>query len=151
VTEKLHINVTRALDRMRDLKLAEELERLAWIERVRARNASRLAPASAGWARKMALNLTVRATLFALALVFVVGCGGRSEEDAPVVECIEQEWTPEWCDARSAKQFVVVCDGGERGELGTDGVWSGAPYAACAPAELATDVMAWCCWGRSGQ
>lgn len=137
--------VVRALDRMRDEKLASELRRLARQARRERKGSERWV----GWTRDMARNLQARA-LLAVVLLLVAGCGISEQEpaaDAPV-ECVEEPWTPEWCDARSAPQFVVVCEGGERGELGTDGVWSGAPYAACAPAELEPGVMAWCCWGH---
>lgn len=92
------------------------------------------------------------AAAFAILVVqLCTGCGGRSEDGAPPLEpppCVEVEWTSDWCDARRAPQFVMICEGHERGTLGTDGVWSGAPYPACAPAEHQPDVLAWCCWGR---
>lgn len=90
------------------------------------------------------------AAALAVVATNLCACGGRSEDDAPPEPppCVETPWTSEWCDARSVPQFVMLCDGHERGTLGTDGVWSGAPYAACAPAELQPDVVAWCCWGR---
>jgi hypothetical protein len=144
---RLDAVVERAFKRMRDRKLAQDLRKL-----VGSGDASE---PWAGWAWEMAKNLRARAAtkvLLVLVLVLVVACGGRSDGAPDVnapLECVEEPWTPEWCDARAAKQFVVVCEGGERGELGTDGVWSGAPYAACAPAELEPGVMAWCCWGRN--
>jgi hypothetical protein len=143
----MDVIIARAVKRLRDRKLAADLQRLV----CQVEGERRGSELWVGWARDMATNLKARAALPLLALAFVVvACGGRSHDapdaDAPV-ECIEEPWTPEWCDARAVKQFVVVCDGGERGELGTDGVWSGAPYAACAPAELEPGVMAWCCWG----
>jgi hypothetical protein len=90
----------------------------------------------------------MKALLLALALG---ACGGRSEGTALELEpapCVELEWTPDWCDARRVPQFVMVCDGHERGTVGSDGVWSEAPFPACAPAEHQSDVVAWCCWGR---
>jgi hypothetical protein len=85
--------------------------------------------------------------LLALSLL-ALGCAGHSEEEQSGPQCREFEWSAEWCDARQSPQFVVVCDGGERGELSTDGTWSGAPYPACAPAEHRPELVAWCCWGK---
>lgn len=82
-----------------------------------------------------------------LLVVLLAGCGLSEDEPAPV-ECHELEWSADWCDARSSSQFVMVCEGGERGELGSDGVWSGAPFPACAPAEHRPELVAWCCWGK---
>lgn len=93
-------------------------------------------------------------------LLVVVGCGGASErDDAPPASsssssCESFPWKLDvdagdsldgcavpgdpacglsWCGARQYEQTVFVgC--------------SEAPRAACAPAELADRVDAWCCW-----
>jgi hypothetical protein len=65
--------------------------------------------------------------------VWLLGCAGHSTTDPEPGECIEIEWTSDWCAARPAPQTVFVgC--------------AVPPRGSCAPAELSTEKDAYCCW-----